>query len=460
MKIALIIPPAWSIDMPPLGAAYIAATMRRDGHHVDVFDYNVKVLPHIHEDHQELWERFHLDNWLVKEKYDKVLKDRVMELIWPYFEKDIVNKNYDVIAYSNYSTSINTTYHTLLKLKELGETAKIIIGGPAIDINIRHWFKEEHPLLDAAIKGEGEDSVSLLLDRWIHNESFDDIKGVMTKNNMYSPDASNALLADLENLVIPDFSDYTMTDYKDIALPIQMSRGCTAACSFCSETYIYRSRPVDRIIEEFVAGKKLGFDVFNVADSLINSSAKFTQEVCEKLIAQKIDIKWGGNARLDKFLTKDLLQLMKDAGCTFLAFGLESGSDKVLHLMRKGIRAKQAAEVLKNAHEVGINANINILIGFPGEDEEDFQQTLQFIEHTKGYLNFISTGATLGIGPGSHLWTKPEKYGVKTNPDNSIHYDEMFGWTTTDGLNNNFVRHDRLERLKNYLETTGVEYTK
>lgn len=62
MKIAMIIPPAWSIEMPPLGAAYIVATLRREGYEVDVFDYNVEVMPHIYDDHRDLWLREHLDN--------------------------------------------------------------------------------------------------------------------------------------------------------------------------------------------------------------------------------------------------------------------------------------------------------------------------------------------------------------------------------------------------------------
>lgn len=449
MKIALIIPPAWSIYMPPLGAAYISSALRKCGHQVDVFDYNVDILPQIHPDQNEMWERKHLNNWSVDNLFRENLKDRVMPLLWPRILAEIVKENYEVVAFSVYSTSTPTTRITCQRLRSIGFKGKIVLGGPSVVPELMgSWF--EAGLIDAAVAGEGELPAQILMQRLQDKQQYEDIPGVLTVHNFRNPPPPK--LMEMSTLVIPDFTDYNFEKYSEKSLPIQMSRGCTAACSFCSETYLFRSRPPEAIVEEFEIGyKKFGNTFFNVADSLINSSAKFTREVCELLVEKNMPIKWGGNARLDKFLTKDLLELMAKAGCHYLSFGLESGSNKVLKLMRKGIRAESAEVVLRDTHAAGIIANVNILVGFPGEEEEDFQDTIDFLERNKLYINGVSPGGTLGIGVGSHIHKKPAKYNVKLNDDSSIFYDEKLGWVTEDGRNTEPVRYERLRRLREFL---------
>ena len=149
---------------------------------------------------------------------------------------------------------------------------------------------------------------------------------------------------------------------------------------------------------------------------------------------------------------------MFEAGCEYLSFGLESGSDKVLKLMRKGIKTEWASEVLRLTHKNKILASVNILIGFPGEEEEDFQDTLTFLDRNKTYLTSVSTGATLGIGKGSYLYQFPEKYDVKLNDDGSVNYHPELGWTTLDGRNTQPIRNDRLNRLKQFLKENNIKH--
>ncbi len=449
MKVALVIPPAWSTYMPPLGAAYIASALRTSGHEVTVFDYNVDILPIIHPDQNEMWERKHLNNWSIQNLFDKNLRNKVMKLLWPRLQRDLLINKFDVIAFSMYTTSTPTTNFIVKILRKFGCKAKIVLGGPSVvKEHMVPWF--EQGLIDAAVLGEGESAAQELINRISRKEQYENIPGVMTMHNFKFP--PQAKLMEMDTLVIPDFTDYDLDKYIEKSLPIQMSRGCTAACSFCSETYLFRSRPPESIVKEFEIGyEKFGNTYFNVADSLINSSAKFTKEVCELLVERNLPIKWGGNARLDKFLTRELLDLMAKAGCHYLSFGLESGSNKVLKLMRKGIRAESAAQVLKDTYEAGIIANVNILVGFPGEEEEDFQDTLDFLEQNKKYIKGVSPGGTLGIGVGSHIHRRPQKYNIKLNNDDSIFYDDTLGWVTEDGRNTEPVRFERLERLKKFL---------
>lgn len=126
--------------------------------------------------------------------------------------------------------------------------------------------------------------------------------------------------------------------------------------------------------------------------------------------------------------------------------------------MRKGTDKKTMSRVIKDSHSFGIKVSVNVLVGFPGEEEEDFQQTIDFIEAHKDYIDQVNTGATLGIGVGSELHTSPHQFDIRTNQDGSIFYEPGGSWASTDGRNTHKVRSQRLDRLKEFLCAENIRH--
>jgi anaerobic magnesium-protoporphyrin IX monomethyl ester cyclase len=111
-------------------------------------------------------------------------------------------------------------------------------------------------------------------------------------------------------------------------------------------------------------------------------------------------------------MTGGLLKKMKKAGCTYLVYGVESGSDEVLSMMNKRINRRLIVKTLRRTHSAGIKANINMIIGFPTETEHNFRESLDLIKKNKKYINFIYAGGGCTIPENADVGRHPEKYGV------------------------------------------------
>ena len=188
----------------------------------------------------------------------------------------------------------------------------------------------------------------------------------------------------LNDLVFPYFKDFDFSLYKESKLPIMMSRGCVAKCTFCSETRFwkkYRYRDASHIFYELQNNiKTYGMNQFAVADSLINGNFQVLSALVNLINESKTQISWNGYARLDSRMNRDLLRRLEKSGCSHLSYGLETGSQKIMDLMEKRTTVAVAKEVIRNTCRAGIQVHLNIIVGFPGENEEDFQCTFGFFE--------------------------------------------------------------------------------
>ena len=112
---------------------------------------------------------------------------------------------------------------------------------------------------------------------------------------------------------------------------------------------------------------------------------------------------------------------MKDSGCAHIIFGIESGSQRVLDLMQKHYRIEDADRLIKQMHEAGIIVTGNFMFGFPGEAEDDFRQTLSFLERNAGFLDRAYPSRTYcAIEEFSYLSSHLEEFGIKPNPPNHL----------------------------------------
>ncbi len=213
------------------------------------------------------------------------------------------------------------------------------------------------------------------------------IKGLAWRNgDQTMVNFPRPFMAELDDLPIPlhellPLQKYRMPMMKGPFTFIVTGRGCTAGCIYCikhvSYQYSVRLRSPKLIMEELWKLKKLGINYINMYADLFTVSRDHVMELCQRMIDEKINIKWMSNSRVD-YVDEEMLQMMAKAGSFMIAWGIESGNEQILKHARKGAYPDKARQALTWAKQAGIMNWGYFIIGLPGETETTIQQTIQF----------------------------------------------------------------------------------
>lgn len=292
-------------------------------------------------------------------------------------------------------------------LKEKG--IKVIFGGPFLNV-ISPSKKElsEIPLVDYFVLGKGE--VALFQ---IFNESNLNQRIIRGKN------------VHIENESIPSFNEnflrlYEKTTIGPRVLPYRLSEGCCSKCSFCTyhKKAKYEYKSIEKILFELkYLSKKYKTNYFRFCDSTINNDNEYLKKICEEIIKQKLKIKWGGFARPQ--IQPDILKLMSKAGCTFLSFGVESGSNKILYSMRKGFKIEEVSKTIMNCVKYKIKPVASFICGYPYETEEDFELTKKFVKEFGKYM-WDAVPCPFLLLRNSSLYQNPSLFRIKIRKKRSL----------------------------------------
>ena len=162
---------------------------------------------------------------------------------------------------------------------------------------------------------------------------------------------------------------------------IVTSRGCPAGCTYCikhvSYQYSVRLRSPDHIMEELWQLKRMGLNNIHMYADLFTVNRDQVVELCRKMIAQKINLRWTCNSRVD-YVDEEMLRLMGQAGNWLISWGIESGNEQILRHARKGAYPDKAEQALRWARAAGIKNWGYFIIGLPGETETTIRQTIAF----------------------------------------------------------------------------------
>jgi len=218
-------------------------------------------------------------------------------------------------------------------------------------------------------------------------DDLSQIKGLCWRRNgevVLNP--SRPFVADLNDLPTPLHELLPLQTYRMPMLNgpftfIVPSRGCPAACSYCIKHVTYqfsvRTRSPENVLRELWKLKKLGLNNVHMYADLFTVDRKHVMGICDRMIEEKIDMKWTCNSRVD-FVDAELLQRMAKAGCHLIAWGLESGNAEILKHARKGTNPAKASESLSAARKAGIKNWGYFIIGLPGETEATIRDTINF----------------------------------------------------------------------------------
>ncbi len=284
-------------------------------------------------------------------------------------------------------------------------TTPIVLGGSAFSL-----FPEKilnYMQCDFGILGEGEDAMSELLASFERKQQdFSNVNNLVWRRN-------GAVVTNRLKYLQISFDkalDYGFVDnerYMDRAGMgnVQTKRGCAFECSYCTYPSIegrkYRLRSPQVVVAEMLSLQEQ-YNVQHVffVDDVFTTPAEHAVAVCEALIDKDVKMRWSCFASPWK-ITRPLLELMKQAGCTHIEWGTDALSNRVLSRLRKPFHVEDAIWASRECHDVGIKCAHYIIWGAPGEDSSTLQEAFEAIRQLQGDAVIAMLG--IRIYPGTEL---------------------------------------------------------
>jgi len=309
----------------------------------------------------------------------------------------------DIIGVTCFTEARHNALDVTRVAKELGATT--ILGG----VHPTFMYKQildNYKSVDIVVVGEGEETIVELAKSLVRGK-WESIGGLVLRyKDQIIVGSERERIEDLDSIPYPDYSDLDLKRYDEF--PILTSRGCPFQCVFCSARACWgnwRHRSVPNVVKELgYSVSRYGRKSFIITDDIFSASSKRVEELCQALVDSKLGIKWKIQTRVDS-VTLPLLGLMKEAGCTGIVFGVESGSPTILKNLNKKEDIESVVEAFTWCNQVGICSTFNVLIGAPGETVETLNETRELIRRCRPSI--VST-AVLRVYPGTPLWAQEE----------------------------------------------------
>lgn len=264
----------------------------------------------------------------------------------------------------------------------------VVLGGPHVT------YQPQEALLhaDCVVLGEAEKVVLELFERLSRDEPISDIPGVVTRDNVQP--SSNQMAPkplDLDALPIPDLSLISGFDSKNrvfrrVVAPIQASRGCPYDCAFCSVTGMFgrrfRFRSVDNVMEELKRHNQRRLQVFFYDDNLAANPTWFA-ELLERMSREKQPFRWSAQVRVEVARDRELLVLMKRAGCTALFIGVESFNAATLKAMNKQQTPDEITEAMARFRKHRLKVHGMFVLGMDTDTPESIRKTVRWAKRAR-----------------------------------------------------------------------------
>lgn len=457
-SILLLKTPPWDTRLPPLGIGYLGAFLKAEGFDATVWDANIDTYLRFRMDQEALWDMESAVFWFTPERVAEVFNHEC-----DIVARRVIEAGTDYVGFSLTMEGIEFARLVTDRLRRDAPEKILVMGGPGVAFpEFRALFPRGS--VDLFVVGAGEEALRLLLEHRIGPDGA--ARGTLPpglriwRDRPGDPDSPLCLSheVDGERIVHPTFEGYDLAKYRGRDhVALIMGRGCFRSCAFCSDKPDqgrYRAFQFEKVMQAIALYKErywIGGVTWN--DLILNGDLQQLDRYCEVLLENRVELVWDGQATAHRVMNKrpSLFEKMFRSGCTDITYGLESFDDDVLHRMRKGYTCDIAVESLALTKNAGIRTGINLICGFPGETEEQFQNTLRRIEDNRGAIDRVTSLSVCAVVPGSPLWTEPETFGIELPPPG--HYHE---WRTTDGSNTLEIRLDRHERMKSKVRELGL----
>lgn len=359
MKILLVMPSQSGVygkfsppDYPCLGLAYLAAVLEKAGHTVKIIDIDAdRIMP---------------------EKFTTNLKEEDFGLVG--------------------ITTTTPTFKNAIKLTRLvkdNSKAFTVLGGIHATIATEESMKFDS--VDFIVKGEGELTILELVEYLEKGKTLSSIDGLYYKDNgKVIKNKDRALISNLDELPFPARHLFNKQNYSypdalsKPAVPIITSRGCPAACTYCNSRSVFtrkfRMRSPKNILDEIeYLIKEVQAREIHIWDDNFTTVKKRVFEICDEIKRRNIKIKFAfPNGLRSDYVDEEILGALKDMGTYSIAFGVESGNQRILDKINKNIRLEQIECVFKLAKKFGLETWAFFIIGLPTETQDTIKDTINF----------------------------------------------------------------------------------
>lgn len=387
---------------PPLGLAYIASALERNGYSVSIIDANAERLS-------------------VEETVSRILESKP-----------------DLAGFSAVTPTIDICHQLAKKIKKENSNIFTVAGGIHASSLPEETLKE-YAGFDFLIRGEGELALVGLLGALNNNIALNNIKGLVYRNsgNIIVNGAADRV-ENLDDLGFParhllKNSLYKTFDSGRMTSIIAM-RGCPASCIYCAVSLVAgkkcRKRSPSHVIKEVESclnKYKTGFIAF--LDDTFTFDKEWVHNLCDEFVRSGLyrKIKWSCLTRVDN-VDLGLLRHMKKAGCVRVELGIESGSQKILDYAKKGITLQQTREAFSMAKEAGLSTMGFVMLNVPGEDKDTILATKEFIMELEPDFLQVSFATPY---PGTELFEICKRDNLLTSKD----------WSRYLFLNNQIIKN-------------------
>lgn len=368
MRIVLCVTPAFHSETPPLGLAYLKASLIEHGHAVLCLDFS-KGYDHLSYPvgpSRDIESGFGENSQVVESWVDKI------ERLKP-----------DIVGISLWVSTKNTACLLASALKRRMPGVVVLGGGP----DFLESDKEEYlDRFDYIVSNEGERVICEFADEIQRTGAAAQTKGIWFKQGEKIGSTGPAeRIEDLDGLPVPDFSDFDLSSYSE-GLPVMFSRGCSANCTFCTNKKYFAnqvSRSGQGMFEEIrthVERTDCRRFVFSDDSLLSPKNLDAFMVFCDRAIKSKLGFQWRIYAqRITPSVKKKHVKKMKKAGLVRVTFGVESFSDRIRRDMGKVVSDSITDRVLKEFVDQGIKVSLLLIYGYPIETDEDFDKTLAWV---------------------------------------------------------------------------------
>ena len=404
----------WGVPgkLPPLGLAFVAASLEQAGYQAAI-----------------------LDNYNLKKPIEEV-KQELRRL-----EPEIVGITCGSVTYRR-------CLETAQAVKEVLPSCKVVVGGWQATYMPESLL--EYPEIDYLVMGEGEQAMVQLANSLTNGKKSDvaKIPGVAYRNNGEIVKTAPTFMQELDQIPFPARHLLPMEIYDRIipyldASPVDtmnVIRGCPYHCAYCETKKLWGptcrafspkrvAAEIEHLVQNF--GSR---GVYFVGDNF-TINKKRTIQLCN-LMKKKLDIKWVCDTRVDQ-ISRDLLKEMKSAGCQTIWFGVESGSARILEKLNKKITLEQISHAFKLCKQEGIQLACSFMVGIPGETVEDMNATFKFARKLDPDWCQFNTYVAV---PGSKLYDEIMANGLYDRVEDFVTYvkTDEFDYESVSKIQNRF----------------------
>lgn len=455
--ILTMLPYSNHVYTPPIQLAYLKAYLQKNKYfNVKIFDAELYSFL-IGRDRNLYWQKM----WDLQNYATNAVDDKHKQALNEITDNILAHKP-QVVGFSVTNQNLFFTQYVSERIKSIAPSTYIIYGGLTFCRRKGRIYKiaeihKELEHVDCIVKNEGEETLLEVVRELNSGKRPKFIKGTTIRFDGKIIDGGERhLIQDIDTIPFPDFSDFKKEDYLSDYIRILFWRGCVGQCVYCGENYTMgtmRCRSAKNIVDEIELRLKEGYKRLQTCDLCLNPSVSRLAEVCDLIVKKNLQVDFTfGQFRHSIDLTRDVFGLLRRAGFKTVVFGTESGSQKILNKMRKGVKIETIEKNIRDAYKEGLGVVLFFMVGFPGETEETFLETMDFISLNKKYIDAVGGVNVTAVPEGTGFHGNLKVYNLKS--DTLFKHPDR--WETIDGKNFYEWRNKLKEKMINHISELGI----